>query len=332
MRSKNRKRAAAVGLACIFLLTTAAVTVYVVKNSGGRPAEENMQAQPAASQAETDIILYDGHKYRYNYDLENILFLGIDKKEEVTIKDTPGVAGQSDCVMVLSMDKVNKTAKILQISRDAMTDIDIYDANGNYYTTVTAQLATQYAYGNGGKSSCWASKKTVSELLFGLPLDGYISLNMDAISALNDGVGGVTLTIPEDYTNIDAAFVKGSQVTLDGAQAEHYVRYRDTAVRGSNSGRMERQVQYISALITALKAKAGGMRNYYNMFESLLEPYLVTDLSAEQMNDLANYRFIQEETRYVPGEARAGEEHEEFYVNDENLQQLLIEMFYKLQE
>ena len=84
-----------------------------------------------------------------------------------------------------------------------MTDIDIYDANGNYYTSVNAQLATQYAYGNAEQSSCWAKKKTVSELLFDLPIDGYVSLNIDAISTMNDAVGGVEITIPEDYTVID---------------------------------------------------------------------------------------------------------------------------------
>ena len=38
------------------------------------------------------------------------------------------------------------------------------------------------------------------------------------------------------------------------------------------------------------------------------------------------------ETQYVPGEAVAGAEHEEFYVNDEELQKMLIETFYTLRK
>ena len=31
-----------------------------------------------------------------------------------------------------------------------------------------------------------------------------------------DAVGGITLTVPEDYTAVDLAFEKGAEVTLNG--------------------------------------------------------------------------------------------------------------------
>ena len=64
----------------------------------------------------------------------------------------------------------------------------------------------------------------------------------------------------------------------------------------------------------------------------MIKPYLVTDLNADQINDLARYQLDDSETAYVPGEAVAGAEHEEFHVDDEELQKLLIEMFYKIRE
>ena len=335
MKSKEKKRLVVILAVVILLLLIAAVALYVVKNnSRAKAVTENMKKSTAASvsQAGDDTITYDGQKYVYNKKLTNILFMGVDKKETVTLKDTPGVAGQADCIMIISLDKESQTARILQVSRDSMTDIDIYDANGNYYTSVNAQLATQYAYGNAEQSSCWAMKKTVSELLFDLPIDGYVSLNIDAISTMNDAVGGVEITIPEDYTVIDPAFVKGETVKLTGAQAEKYVRYRDIDQQGSNNGRMQRQVQYIPALISALRNKVDAAGDYYEAFYPVIKPYLVTDLSADQINNLARYQLDDSGTEYVPGEAVAGEEHEEFHVDDEKLQKILIEMFYKLRK
>ena len=293
-------------------------------------AKAQAQEEQVTQSSNPQTVTYQGQTYEYNRELTNILFMGVDKKEEVTLQDTPGTAGQADCIMILSLDENTQTGKVLQISRDTMTDVDIYDVNGNFYTSVEAQIATQYAYGNGEKSSCWAMEKTVSELLYELPVDAYISLNIDSISTLNDAVGGVTLTIPEDYTEVDPAFVQGAVITMTGEQAERYVRYRDTNVTGSNNGRMQRQVQYITALVQALKHTAGAEGSYYERFSSFLKPYMVTDMNAQQIDGFANYEFESEETQYLPGEVREGAEHDEFYVDEDDLYDLVIKTFYKL--
>ena len=38
-----------------------------------------------------------------------------------------------------------------------------------------------YAYGDGGYESCELAENAVSELLYGLPIDGYCALNMDGL-------------------------------------------------------------------------------------------------------------------------------------------------------
>mgnify|MGYP002619754252 FL=1 len=298
------------------------------KNSGIENSSELSQANQEVSQASTNTIEYNGQTYEYNTDLENYLFLGVDKKEEVTLHDTPGTAGQADCIMILSANKETKKVKILQVSRDSMTDVDIYDVNGNYYTSINAQIATQYAYGNGKDTSCWAMKKTVSELLYDLPIEGYLSLDIDGISTINDAIGGVTITVPKDYTYVDPAFTEGAELTLTGEQAERYVRYRDITQQGSNNDRMERQVQYIPALISSIRKNTSGVVSYYNLYKDVLGPYMVTDLSATQIDALASYE-LDKETEYVPGEAIPGEVNEEFHVNEQQLKELLIKMFYK---
>lgn len=325
-KNKNKVYPLIMQIMGILLLLAAGVGLYFqLEQKRAKEMPEDFET----SQSGNTEIIYNGEAYRYNRNLRNILFLGIDKNEEVTLKETPGIAGQADCIMILSMDRESKQTGILQISRDSMTDVDLYDVNGNYYTSVYAQIATQYAYGNGKEGSCWAMKKTVSELLHDLPIDGYVSVNIDAIRILNDAVGGVTLTIPEDYTAIDPAFVKGETITLTGEQAERYVRSRDTDERGSNNDRMQRQVQYIPRLISAIREKAGISGDYYDRFYSLLSPYLVTDLSADQIDEMAQYDLSQDEILYLPGEIRDGEKYEEFHIDEEALEKLLVDTFYQ---
>lgn len=280
------------------------------------------------SQGTLNTITYEGKKYRYNTNLMNVLFLGIDNGDEASEENLPGEAGQSDCIMVISLNKETKEGRILQIPRDTITEVDIFDSNGNCFATVEEQVANQYAYAGGGKDSCWASKKTVAELLNGLQIDAYLSIDMASIPIINDAAGGVTLTIPEDYTDVDPAFEKGAVVTLTGQQSYDYVRYRDIEEDFSNNERMQRQQQYIPALITAIRKKVGSGSKYYETFYPLVEKYMVTDLTADQMNELGDYELATSEVEMVPGEGRKGEVYEEFHVDEENLQKILIKMFY----
>ena len=331
MNSKTKKTMLITILTAAIVLIAAAVLWYLCQNVSldrfNRKQGETATSSETTADSTSDTIFYNGKEYSYNKNLTNILFMGVDKDAKASLSNMPGTSGQADCLMILSMDKSKGTARILQVSRDTMTDVDLFDVSGKYYTSVQAQIALQYAYGNGVQSSCFATKKTVSELLYDLPIDGYLSLNLAAISLLNDAVGGVTVTVPEDYTEIDPAFTAGATLTLTGEQAEKYVRKRDITVFGSNNGRMRRQMQYIPALIQSIRKKVGSGGDYYKMLEPILEPYMATDLSADQINQLGRYEFLEDETEYLQGEMKQGE-HDEFYVDEENLQEILIKIFY----
>lgn len=323
---KNRKIIGITVCIVLMLAIVIALAGYIWYHMDIVSAQEDDSGTMQSDQE--DVVYYQGKEYRYNSDLVNVLFLGIDTSEEVTLQEMPGTAGQSDSILLLSMNKKEHTVRILQVSRDTMTEIDLLDVSGNYVTSIEAQVATQYAYGNGEKSSCWAAKKTISELLYSLPIDAYLSMNLEGISIINDAVGGVTLTLSEDATKIDDSFQKGKTVTLTGKQAEAFVRHRDTAVSGSNQNRMDRQMQYLPALLKAIRNKVGNSGDYYQTFYSLLEPYTVTDLSADQINELASCD-LDDDVETVPGTLQAGEEHDEFYVDDDALYALIIDMFYQ---
>lgn len=281
------------------------------------------------SQSDRDVVYYEGEEYKYNGQIKNFLFLGIDNDSKINYQNMSGAGGQADCIILLSMNREAKTLTMMQIPRDSMTDIDIYDDNGNYYTSIKGQLALQYAYTNGAKTSCWATKKTVSELLFELPIDGYVAMDIAAISKINDLLGGIKMTMEEDYTDVDPAFVKGETLTLTGAQAERFVRYRDTDKMGSSHVRMQRQAKFIPALMDAFEQKAGNDAEQLKKLYDDISAYVETDLSMDDIEELMKYSDKMEKQVSLEGEIVQGEEFEEFYLDDEKLKSIIIKMFYK---
>lgn len=310
----------------VILAAVAAVTVLFVLHHK-QQQEQARQPEESVSQAEDNTIEWNGKRYTYNNNLINILFLGIDHANDIDTSYMPGDAGQADCIMLLSLDKETKEGRILQINRNTMTQIDTYDSTGSAFGTVNAQLATQYAYCIGGSRSCWATEKTVKKLLYNLPISGYFALSVDGIPEINDALGGVTVEMTEEDAAINPAFEAGKELCLKGADAENYVRYRDTNVFNSNEGRMQRQVKYVTALIK--NARSHGGSALYNLISPFLDKYIETDLDGDQIDALSSYTYLTDEVAYLPGETVMGEEFEEFHPDEESLQEQIIRTYYK---
>lgn len=344
-KKENIRNAALALTGIVALLLLVILIVSVLEKKEKNEKKENPAGQESESVASADTasagtadrstadwgnkVYYNGQTYAYNYDLLNILFLGVDKKDALVEHSNPGTAGQTDSIMLISLNTVSKEVNILQISRDTMTAVEKYDSLGQPMGKETEQIALQFAYGNGKEFSGIITRDTVSNLLFGAPIDNYLAIDIAGIKALNNAIGGVEITIPEDYTAIDPAFEKGKTLKLSGEQAEKYVRYRDTSVTGSNNGRMERQAQFIPALIDGLRKNMGNNTDFYEHFFPVVKDYMVTDLSAQRINSLGEYELDTNNIYVVPGEVVAGAEHDEFYVNDDELQEILIKMLYK---
>ena len=183
---------------CAGLLSGVVYTVVKDKGTGNQSQGKTSDADEEPSQS--GIIEEDGRKYKLNTEIKAILFMGVDKEEK------PGENGQSDSLNLLVLNQEKKTAQIVQISRDSMVGIDIYDVTGNKLMTEEGQIALQYAYGDGAEESCRLTSEKVSELMYGIHIDSYFSLTLEGLVAATDAVGGITLTVPEDYTAIDPAF------------------------------------------------------------------------------------------------------------------------------
>ena len=321
---KNNKFIAILAIVCVILLCGVGYTILNGKN------KDETRDVPASStddaEKSSDTIVVDGREYRLNTNIQTVLFMGIDKDAKSDMGDRAGENGQSDSLNLLIVDRETKKAQILQISRDSMVDIDIYSASGEKMISEPGQIALQYAYGDGEEESCRLTAGKVSELLYGVNVDSYLSLTMEGMVKAADAIGGVTMTVPEDYTWIDPAFSKGATLTMDGEMVEKYVRSRDTEVLDSNVQRMERQSQFMGALIEKLQ-NVKETSNYLSLYQQM-EPYMVTNMTADEMKSLSEYD-IDTNTLEVPGEVILKDGHAQFIVDNEALRKIILKTFYK---
>ncbi|WP_461809615.1 LCP family protein [Faecalimonas sp.] len=320
----NKRKYIILGVVTMILVMIAGTLAY--RTIQMKDKEKVEYKEYKSNTQEKNYIMYKGKKYKYNYDLRTILFMGIDKQGEI-VKNKVGAGGQADSLMLLILDTKKESISALSISRDTMTDIKTYDADGNHLSTDREQIALQYAYGDGGKKSCIRTKEAVSNLLYQIPIQSYVSLTMEGFSYLTDILGGVEIVVPEDYTHINPMFEKGKTITLNGRTAQQYVRFRNTNETGSNNERMERQSQFVEALVKKLQTEITGTKKIAQFYHKL-EPYMVTDLSEDELGKMLHYQ-MDKIIEKVPGKVQENEKYDEFVVDNEKLKEKVIKLFYK---
>lgn len=306
----------------IFCILLAGATVYTVLMS--RRASEEVQGE--AQDTQDQFVTYNGKKYEKNPDIRMILFLGVDKESTADLGGNPGTNGQSDSINLLVLNTMEKTGQFLQISRDAIVPIDVYDVQGEKILTEEGQLALQYAYGDGKEKSCRLTKEKVEELLYGISIPDYFALTIDGISVAADAVGGIPITVPKDYTYLDPAFQEGAEITLNGRLTETYVRGRNTEELDSNVERMERQSQVMQALLSQLKTEE--VQESYASIYQKMQLYLVTNMSFERLESLAEYE-ISDEILTLPGEIKEEDGKAAFYPEEIKTREFILKLVYK---
>lgn len=315
--------------------TNAAQNMQSVANEKNSETSATQEAEESYELQEGQI-RYDGKTYQYKDNLMNILCLGIDSRDGIAKEKTPGKAGQADCVILAVLDDEAKTIQLINISRDSMVPVHVYATDGSFVEDRTEQLALQYAYGNGRDWSCQLMEETVSELLYGLPIHGYCALSMNSIASLNDAVGGVTVTVPEELAELKPKlFTAGETITLKGNRANEFVRARavNSPDVASNNKRIARQKAYAVAFVNQLKQ---GMKEDMTLPVKLYqtaEKQMVTSLSLDQAvylcTEYMNCSFDTDNIYTIDGAVTMGEKYAEFNVDDDALYQLILDVFYE---
>ena len=279
----------------------------------------------------SDTVEYKGETHKYNDHLSNYLFLGIDTRVAVDTYQSQADAGQADAIFLVSMDRATEKIKVLFIPRDSMTRIEVFNPYGQSLGETTDHLNIQYAFGDGKEKSCELMKTAVSDMLDGLPIQGYCSMNMDGISVITDFVGGIQLTIPDDsLADVNPEYKKGAVVDITGETAEQFVRYRDIDKTQSALVRQERQKTFLQALVQKAQEKAGEDAGFVTGLYDSVKSYTVTNMGNDIFAKLlaASQNGITD-TETVPGEGTHGENFDEYHIDEDALSDLIISMFYE---
>lgn len=352
-RDKKRKHKVVVltVLASITGLLAAAFATFLIVGAVGKanlrsnviaaPKLENapvvIELQPTEEEAagwKEGWVKYNGQIYAYNEDILTFLVMGIDKNRDVKEVAEGTNGGQADALFLVVLNPHDNSLSVIGINRNTMTDISVYDDNGAYVNTIKAQIAVQHGFGNGVEESCEYQVNAVQHLFYEMQVHGYAAINMSAIGPLTDMVGGVDVVALEDVKSGNSTVIKeGEEVHLEGDLAFAYIHNRDTKEFGSADHRLERQKQFITTYLQKVKQKTKEDIGFPISVYQAIAPQTVTSLTVDEMTYLVSiakdYSFDENYLYTLKGETKQGDVFEEFYVDETDLFELILKVFYE---
>lgn len=332
-RQPHRRSKAPVIFIVAMIVLAAALTVgyFLWKQTQGIVKTGTVTGEDElVSSSGQNTVEYEGSTYTYNDHLSNYLFMGIDSTEEVSNMESQMDAGQADSIFIVSLDRAEETLQVLSVPRDTITEIEVFNPSGTSLGMTDNHINLQYAYGDGKEESCELMKTAVSNLLHGLPIQGYYSMNISGISEVGKLVGDVEIVVPDDsLEEHDPYFKEGETVIINGDNAEEFLRYRDTGKSQSALVRQQRQKTYLKALIPKLQEKMQANSSFVGNLLDDIQPYTVTNIGNDVFVKLLNAAGNSTlETQTVPGEGIEGKYYDEYHVNHDELYRLILSMFY----
>ncbi len=203
-----------------------------------------------------------------NKDVVNVLLIGADSRYGQN-------AGNTDVMMIVSLNKKTEKIKLVSIMRDSYLYIE--GKNSSYCTKLNA------AFSMGGPDILM---KTIEKNLK-IQLDGFVMVNFESFKSIVNKMGGVTVPVKKYEANYASGPYKtpmpyGDNVTLNGEQALIFCRIRGCDADGDVS-RTRRQRLVINSMINRVKnASVSELNSYLNV----LLPYIYTDFSKKEILSL----------------------------------------------
>lgn len=274
----------------------------------------------------------NGNIYSYYHDFETYLIMGTDK----TGADSKVYQGSmSDFLMLVIVDKTDNNYSFLPINRDTMSEVRLIQDDGTGVATAELQLCTAHWYGGNAEQSCANTVESISKLFGGLKINGYYAIPMDEIPKLNHSVGGVTVTLLEDFQDIDRQMKKGETLALSDEQAYRYIHDRYGVGDEKNTSRMKRQQQYMEAFFTKAKEKAKSDKAYVGQLFREFEQTATTNLTAKKISGLTNrlIKGTQKGFFEIKGTSKIGKalgdgiDHAEFYPDKESIIDVMTKIY-----
>lgn len=195
-----------------------------------------------------------------------ILLMGVDARPGSAID----VGVRPDSLIVLRLDPVEKSCRILSIPRDTRVDLPGYGESKINHALMVGGIPYQLL---------------VTQEYLGIDIDHYFLIDFTAFQTVVDSVGGITVKVPEDLAKGGKiAYTKGTH-TFDGKEALAFARFRSTSTDG-DATRVERHWAILSALANATKNRS--LAKEVNSVLPQIDDHIRTDMSIPEMLDLAD--------------------------------------------
>lgn len=324
-RIKRRRRIRTLLIVLLVIGAVAAAGWGFVNHSVNQGKKKIEEKTEKVIKAKGDTITYNGKKYELNKHMATVAFIGFDGRDN----DDGTQKGQSDTVMVVALNTDTGEARGIVIPRDSMVAVDTY-SNGSFAGQVTEQLCLQFAYGTDGDNSSALTAAAASRVLDNIPVDYYYTLNIEGVAPINDSIGGVTLVPTQTVPG--TSVVEGQETTLFGTTAEKYVQWRDTTNLTSSLDRAARQVSYVQAFASKVLSSAKSNPAMLISLYQAMGDYTWTNLGLDEFSYLATTMLEHGLTSFdvvtLQGTMQQGDTFAEFYLDQDNVKQTVVDTFY----
>lgn len=292
---------------------------------------QKLRAQQAY-ETELGVVTLNGKKYVPKKNIETYLFMGIDSYDKVEkVTDYDG-GHQNDVLILMVLDISAGTFKTMAINRNTITNVKSLDLDNSYLGETEMQIALAHSSGDGLEASCENTVDAVSEYLHGQEIDGYAAVNMGAIGTINHMAGGVTVTIEDDFSEIDPDLKQGETICLTDKQAEEFIHDRWGVADETNENRMHRQSVYMTELKRLIKEKCQQSSTYpLDLYESV-QDYMVTSINKSKFSKLALLVAKEKDEGEVSVDGTVGTDelgYATFEPNEQSLEAAIAELFYE---
>lgn len=184
--------------------------------------------------------------------------------------------GLTDTMLLARFNPENKKVSVLSLPRDTRAEIPGYGVT---------KLNSANVHGGPALSA-----RSVSQLLGGVGIDRYVTINVQGVQALVDALGGVTVHVPKDMKYRDDSQhlyinLKAGRQHLNGEQLLQLLRFRYDEY--GDIGRIQRQQMVMRALMEQALNPATITR--LPKILSVIQSHIDTNLSVEEIAALVGF-------------------------------------------
>ena len=270
-RKKKKKTPIWLPLAVVLAVIAVVSGVVVYAVSLVNRVEDSLRPDDSTPTIQEEIKTAEGYKG----DVVNILVCGIDYEEGRAYGDAESNDGMTDMILYVQFDIKGNALRMLQIPRNSLVTTankKVTLSNGKTYAASNYQI-NSVALSNGGSIAALAD---VIYDQYRLPIDYYVSVDMQALVEMVDNFGGIEVYIPHDMSFAGSVLKQGYR-NLDGASAEFFVRCRHgEGYANSDIDRLNMQRYFYAGLFKRVRSM--GVTDVIAQLPLIFNNYIHTDM------------------------------------------------------